>query len=71
MQSALLLWLLLQFISVILVKVQQQRKFTLDILIGLLIKIIDVMVAIISVSERKASKLLSEFFKSKQGKANI
>ena len=42
-----------------------KRSFKVDILIGLLIKTIDIIVSIVSIFERKTSKLLSKLSKSK------
>lgn len=42
-----------------------KRSFNVDILIGLLIKIIDIIMSIVSIFERKTAKLLSKLSKSK------
>lgn len=40
----------------------------MDILIGIIIKIIDIIVAIVSLFERETSKLLSKMFRRKDRK---
>ena len=42
----------------------------MDILIGIIIKIIDIIVAIVSIFEQETSKLLSKMFRHKDKKAD-
>ena len=43
----------------------------MDILIGIIIKIIDMIVAIVSLFERETSKLLSKMFRRKDKKEDV